>query len=202
MLNPVLSFQLTEKWKTIVRPVIPIVSFNTVDNVNFSTDTPAGTIGIDRERESGLGDIVLWTAFSNMYKPPYVFAFGPTVMLNTATNDQLGTGKFSAGPMVMAMSITDKWIGGAIAQHWQSFAGEDNISVDTTLGRVNAKRPDVSLTDVQIILRYRLNALTNIGMAPNWRYNWETKELDLPIGIGVDTLVKLGPLPVKVGVET
>jgi hypothetical protein len=123
-------------------------------------------------------------------------------MLNTATNDQLGTGKFSAGPMVMAMSITDKWIGGAIAQHWQSFAGEDNISVDTTLGRVNAKRPDVSLTDVQIILRYRLNALTNIGMAPNWRYNWETKELDLPIGIGVDTLVKLGPLPVKVGVET
>jgi hypothetical protein len=38
-------------------------------------------------------------------------------------------------------------------------------------------------------------------MAPNWRYNWETKELDLPIGGGFDTLVKFGPLPIKVGVE-
>ena len=59
MLSPVLSMQLTENWKTIFRPVIPIVSYNTIDNVNFSTSTPTSFSGIDRKRASGLGDIVL-----------------------------------------------------------------------------------------------------------------------------------------------
>jgi hypothetical protein len=83
-----------------------------------------------------------------------------------------------------------------------SFAGEDSIKIKTNLGPVRAKRPDVNLTDVQPILRYRLSPMTNIGLAPNWRYNWETRQLDLPIGIGFDTLIKIGPLPVKIGVET
>ena len=202
MLNPVLSIQLTEKWKTIFRPVIPIVSYNTFDNVNFSTDTPGNLTGVERERESGLGDIVLWTAFSRQYTPPFVWGFGPTVMLDTATEEQLGSGKFSAGPMAMGMYLSDKWILGAVAQHWWSFAGEDSISVQTNLGSVNANRPDVNLTDIQPIIRYRITPQTAIGAAPNWRYNWETDQLDLPLGIGGDTLIKIGALPVKVGIET
>ena len=93
LIMPVLSMQLTEKWKTIFRPVIPIYSFETVDNLNVSVDNVGEpTIGVDFERETGLGDIVLWTAFSKQYKPPFVWGLGPTVMLDTATNDQLGTG--------------------------------------------------------------------------------------------------------------
>ena len=201
LLNPVLSMQLTDEWRTIIRPVIPINSFETVGNVSVEPVSPAGITGVDFDRETGLGDIVLWTAFSNQYKPPVVWGFGPTVMLNTATHNQLGTGKFSAGPMALVASITEKWILGAVAQHWWSFAGEDSVTVDTTLGRVRADRPDVNLTDVQPIIRYRVSNITNIGMAPNWRYNWEMDQLSLPIGIGGDTLIKLGPLPVKIGVE-
>jgi hypothetical protein len=51
------------------------------------------------------------------------------------------------------------------------------------------------------VLRYRVSAKTNIGAAPNWRYNWKTNQLDLPIGFGMDTLINLGPLPLKVGME-
>jgi hypothetical protein len=200
-LNPVLSFQLTETWKAIIRPVIPINSFETVGNVDISTTTPGTVTGVDFERETGLGDIVLWTAFSNQYKPPFVWGFGPTIMLNTATDNQLGTGKFSAGPMGLAFSITKKWILGTVAQHWWSFAGEDDLSVNTSAGPVRVDRPDVNLTDIQPVIRYRLSALTNIGFAPNWRYNWETDQLNLPIGIGGDTLIKMGPLPVKIGLE-
>jgi hypothetical protein len=106
MLNPVLSLQLTQNWKTIIRPVIPINSFNTLDNVNISATNPgsSATIGVDRNRKSGLGDIVLWTAFSNMYKPPFIFGFGPTLMFDTATDEQLGTGKNSAGPGACVLS--------------------------------------------------------------------------------------------------
>ena len=103
--------------------------------------------------------------------------------------------------MALAFNITDKWIVGAVAQHWWSYAGEDRLSINTSLGSVRVDRPDVNLTDLQYVIRYRVNAMTNIGIAPNIRYNWETDELSLPIGIGFDTLIKIASLPVKVGLE-
>ena len=201
LLQPVISIQLTEKWKTILRPVIPINSFKVVDNVNVSTDSPGVITGATLDRETGLGDVVLWTAFSNSYAPPFVWGFGATFMLDTASEDQLGSGKNSVGPMLMGVKITDKWIYGVVAQHWWSFSGDDTLSVQTALGPVDVPRADLSLTDAQIILRYRKSLKTNIGMAPNWRYNWKTSQLSLPLGIGFDTLVKIGPLPAKIGLE-
>ena len=201
LLMPVLSMQLTEKWKTIFRPVIPINSFDTIGNVDISTGTVPEITGIEFDRKTGLGDIVLWTAFSNQYTPPFVWGFGPTIMMNTATDDQLGTGKWSAGPMALAVSITEKWIIGGVAQHWWSFAGDDEISFDTDFGPVTVERPDVNLTDFQYIIRYRYSDVTNIGAAPNIQYNWETDELSLPVGIGFDTLIKIGKLPAKIGLE-
>lgn len=201
LIQPVMSMQLTEKWKTIFRPVIPINSFETVGNVDISTGTVPGVTGVDFDRETGLGDIVLWTAFSNRYTPPFVWGFGPTVMMPTATEDQLGTGKWSAGPMALAVSITEKWIIGGVFQHWWSFAGDDELTINTSSGPETLERSDVNLTDFQYILRYRYSPLTNIGVAPNVQYNWETDELSLPVGIGFDTLVKIGKLPVKIGAE-
>ena len=201
LLMPVMPFQLTKDWKIVSRVVLPINSFETVDNVGISTGSVPAITGINFEREAGIGDIVLWGAFTKWDKPPFIFGFGPTIMLNTASKDQLGTGKNSAGPMALAFNITDKWILGTVAQHWWSFSGDDTTTVDTSLGPVNVERADVNLTDVQYIIRYRVNPETNIGAAPNIRYNWETEQLYLPIGIGFDTLVKIGPLPTKVGAE-
>jgi hypothetical protein len=204
LLQPVLSLQLTENWKTIIRPVIPIQSFDTYKEANISLGgNPPGSplVDVDFERKTGLGDIVLWTAFSKHYKPPFVWGFGPTVMLPTASDDRLGSGKWSAGPMALAVNMTDKWIIGGVAQHWWSFAGDDHVNIKTNLGKVKVDRPDVNLTDFQYIIRYRYSGKTNIGAAPNVQYNWETDQLNLPIGIGFDTLIKLGPLPVKVGAE-
>jgi hypothetical protein len=201
LINPVLSLQLTQKWKMIFRPVIPINSFNTVDNVTVSAGNPSTPIGVDFERETGLGDIVLWTAFSKQYEPPFVWGVGPTIMLDTASDEQLGTGKYSAGPMGMAFSITEKWILGVIGQHWWSFSDDDGLTVTTPGGPVTVDRADVNLSDLQYVVRYRLSNKTNIGAAPNIRYNWETDQLNLPIGIGADSLFKFGPLPVKIGIE-
>lgn len=201
LLMPVMPFQLTENWKLVSRVVLPINSFETVDNVNISTGGVPGITGVDFERKTGIGDIVLWGAFTKWDKPPFIFGFGPTIMLDTASEDQLGTGKSSAGPMILAFNITDKWILGGVAQHWWSFSGDETTTVNTSLGPVTVERSDVNLSDVQYVIRYRVNPETNIGVAPNIRYNWETEQLYFPIGLGFDTLVKIGPLPAKIGAE-
>jgi hypothetical protein len=140
LVQPVLSVQLTKKWKTIFRPVIPFNSFKVPGNVNIAGENPGQITGINLERESGLGDIVLWTAFTKKYEPPFVWGFGPTIMLDTASDDRLGTGKNSVGPMVLAVKITPKWIFGFVGQHWWSFSGDDTITLQTTVANVAMPR--------------------------------------------------------------
>jgi len=199
LIQPVMPFQLTEDVKLIFRPVIPINSFETVDGI--SINFPKGTsspynrddFNVDLQRETGLGDIVLWTAFATneMAKPPNIYGVGITTMLDTASEKELGTGQNSVGPMALAVHVDDKWIYGVVAQHWWSVYEDKD-------------RDDVSLTDIQYIGRYRYSKDTNIGFSPNIRYNWEADGSDrwtIPIGIGADTMIKMGPLPVKIGME-
>ena len=193
LLMPVLPMQLTENWRLITRPIIPINTFDVPKNVAVGFDQGFPDVNVDFDRKTCLGDIVLWTALATneMAKPPNIFGFGATMMFDTATDDELGTGQNSIGPMAMAMHIDDKWIYGAIAQHWWSVVGDSD-------------RNDVSLTDIQYIGRYRISEETNIGFSPNIRYNWEAKSgnnWSIPVGLGMDTLIKIGPVPAKIGIE-
>ena len=192
VIQPVMAMQMTKKWKAILRPIIPIQSFETLRRVNVILDEESeAQISGDFERKTGLGDVILWTAFSNAYTPPFVYGFGPTLMFPTATNKNLGTEKWSAGPMGLGLYIGKQWILGGVGQHWWSYGGESD-------------RQSVNLTDFQYIIRYRLNSRTNIGMAPNIQVNWDAdsgEKLRLPVGIGGDRLIYLGPLPVKIGLE-
>ena len=199
ILQPVMPFQLTEDWKWIFRPVIPLHTWD-APSVSQGTPTqyPGGTlpVSVDFDTQFELGDIVLWNAFATneMVKPPNIFGFGVTTMLDTATDDVFGTGKWSAGPMGLAFHIGQPggWILGTVVQHWWDFAGDDD-------------RNDVNLTNIQYVAYYRLNAKTNIGFGgPNITANWEAdsdNRWTIPVGLAMNTTTKIGPLPVKIGIE-
>ena len=198
-LQPVLSFQLTDNWKYIMRPVFTLNSWD-IPSASEGSPTfyPGGELpfSVDWDRKFALGDTVLWNAFgtNKMAAPPNIFGFGFTLMLPTATNDAFGTNKWSAGPMGLAVHVGPPggWIAGVVAQHWWDYAGPSDDD-------------HVNLTNIQYLLYYRLTSGTNIGFGPNITCDW-TADSDqrwtVPVGLGINTMIKIGKLPVKVGVET
>jgi hypothetical protein len=177
LIQPLIPVALTENWRMIVRPVLPFASlpFSGFDY----EEGPMGPIPSPNfGRHSGLGDMVLWIAFTNMYTLPNVFGFSPTMLLPTGSYKTLTTGKFNLGPMVAALHTGQKWIFGFVAQHWWTVTGDPH-------------RGHVNLRDIHYVLKYRLTSETSIGCSPNRRVNWVAdgrNRLTFPIGFGGDTI--------------
>ena len=109
----------------------------------------------------------------------------------TATEDILGTGKWSAGPSALGVYMGPKWKIGALAQQYWSFAGDDD-------------RDAVNLTNLQYFVYYSLDEVTSIGAAPNIIANWEQDSGNVwtvPIGIGINRTFQFGKVPVRIGLE-
>ncbi|MBW1720379.1 MAG: hypothetical protein JRJ43_12650, partial [Deltaproteobacteria bacterium] len=103
--------------------------------------------------------------------------------------------KWQAGPAFLWAHLAPKPGGfnyGALAQHWWSYAGDDD-------------RAGTSLTDIQYFINYRYNKTVLIGMTPNIRYNWKADDSDdrltLPVGLGISNVFKIGKLPVRIAAE-
>lgn len=192
LIQPVLSMQLTPNIRWLSRPIIPINSFELPKHYTPRTDQFGPDIGtVTFGRTTGLGDIewMNYLATNEGVKPPDIFGIGVGLMMDTATSDALGTGKWAAGPAAVAVHLGEKWMYGVIAQQFWSFAGD-------------ARRNEINLTALQPILRYALNQEAGIGVMPNWNYNWETRRwTQLFVGIGFDTMISLGPVPAQVGIE-
>jgi hypothetical protein len=115
-------------------------------------------------------------------------------MFPTASENVLGTGKYSLGPSAVVAYLGPKWLFGVFPQHWWSVGGD-------------SRRADVSLTNIQYFLYYAPpwdpKAQWRIGMSPNISIDWKARgdKVTLPIGLGIGRMVEIGKLPVNVTVE-
>jgi len=163
------------------RPVFPLV---TSPNVDFSSGESDG-------HTTGLGDIQLMTLIGPDKANGWVWGVGATFKFPTASDPVLGQGKYQAGPAAMLINMGRPWVYGFLAQHWSSFAGDD-------------ERPETSYTDFQYIVRYLLPKAWSIGAGPSISYNHEAESGDrwtVPIGLGVTKTVRVGKLPMKLRAE-
>jgi hypothetical protein len=184
--QPVLPIPLTEKWTLIPRPVLPLVASPHVSGIDFSTRSLEGS------RAGGLGDIGLVTILSPNV-PGVILGFGPSFIFPTATNYNLGQGKFQMGPAVVLGFISKKWVGGIFPQHWWSLSGTPK------------KRP-TNQTNIQYFLVRMLPGAWQISMSPNILINWWAEgknRLTFPLGIGVGRTFKISPNlpPIQITLE-
>ncbi len=175
-----------------IQPVIPVTkgNWNLVNRVIVPIiDIPGpipGTPGIPNpvpgDGATGLGDINYSLFFSPVEYGKYIWGVGPSISLPTATDDQLGSEKWSAGPTAVVITPTN-WgsVGGLVRQLW-SFAGADD-------------RADVNQFLLEPFVNYNLDKgwflLTDMVMTANWDAP-SNQRWTIPLGGGVGRVFKVG----------
>ena len=158
--------------------------------------SPGLPIDIFRGRTTGFGDMMYVGLFSpsatkSMGEGKFTWGAGFDVGMPTASEDILGTGKWTAGPSALAVYMGPKWKLGGLLTHFKDFAGDSD-------------RADVNITNLQYFAFFSLNDTFAIGMAPNILCNWEQSsgnKCTVPIGIGFVTTANIGKVPWRFGAE-
>jgi len=170
---PVVPFPLSGDSLLISRTVLPIVSQEDV-----ALDEDAG----------GLGDLVQTFYFTSEPKAGarWVLGAGPVLVVPTATDDALGTEKWSAGPAVAAVRQGDAWTYGMLLEHVWSFAGDDS-------------RAGVNSTFLQPFVAYTSSSALTLTLDAEGTYDWSEEGLALPVNLEASKVVSLGELRLAVG---
>jgi hypothetical protein len=164
-----------------LRPVFPMATQPIFDEFSAKSS----------EHKTGMGDVQLLTLAGPNTGEGLVWGAGASFIFPTASDDELGQGKYQAGPAAMVFNIGKPWVYGVLAQHWQSYAGDSD-------------RKDTSRTDVQYTIRYALPNAMSIGMGPTITYDWEADSdnaLTFPVGVGITKTTRWGQTPVKLRAE-
>ena len=153
---PVPVFNQT--WNLIFRPVFQIQSAPLDKDVGRLFGVNQDQIVVDPDllstvqdpfgRTTGFGDIVLLTLLGPNRNDGFVWGAGVTQIFPSASEDVLGQGKWQAGPTLLILRLGTKSGGfgldhfniGFLAQHWTSYAGDDD-------------RSETNQTDIQYFIK-------------------------------------------------
>jgi hypothetical protein len=141
--------------------------------------------------QSGLGDLTYEGFFSPAKASKVTWGLGPALIIPTATDDRLGSGKWSAGPAFVVLTSPGSWVIGAIVQNTWSFAGDDD-------------RSNVNFFFSQYFVNYNIKNGWYLSSAPIITANWEAESGDqwtVPLGGGAGKLHHIGKLPVDFQVQ-
>ncbi len=176
-IQPVVPFHLTKDINLITRTIVPII--RQPDLTKDSGDT------------NGLGDINLSLFFSPANSGQVILGFGPILQFPTATDEVLGTRKWSAGPTGVALTKQGPWVIGAVGSQMWSYAG-------------NNDREKVSIASLQYFINYNIKNGLYLVSSPTLTANWEATSGNkwvIPFGGGVGKLWKVHKQPINTQVQ-
>ncbi len=174
-----------------IQPVYPIEIAGKVNMINrFILPVKHQGEQVAGERSApGLGDLRYTTFFSPAKPAKVTWGVGPSFLFPTATDDRLGSGKWSAGVGGVVLTIQGPWVIGALAQNVWSFAGDEN-------------RADVNFLLAQYFVNYNCPNFY-LSSAPIITANWEAasgQKWTVPFGGGVGKLFP-GKPPINTQVQ-
>jgi hypothetical protein len=169
--QPLLPFKLNDHWSLISRTIAPFVQQS--DVVGSSSQT-------------GLGDFLQSFFLSPRKTKPFMWGAGPALLIPTATNTFLGTGKLSVGPTLVILHDQGGWTYGVLTNHVWSIAGDH-------------ARADVSSTFLQPFLAYTTRSGWTFNANSDSTKNWSTGKWGVPVNIFLTKLVHVAGQPINMG---
>ena len=164
-------------WNLVNRVIVPLIG--TDGEITGTPEMPNPPPG---DGATGLGDINYSLFFSPVKYETAIWGVGPSITLPTASNKELGSEKWSAGPTGVVL-FQPKWgtIGGLVRHLW-SFAGDSD-------------RSDVNQTLFEPFINYNLPEgwylIADIIITANWEAS-ASNTWTVPLGGGVGKLFKIG----------
>jgi hypothetical protein len=134
----------------------------------------------------GLGDINYTGFFVPTTTGNFTWGVGPSILLPTATDTVLGTGKWSVGPAAVGLVTQGPIVAGALVSQLWSFAGDSN-------------RDDVNLFTLQPFFNYNFDGGWYLSTSPIITANWagQGEQWTVPLGGGGGRVFNIGSQPVN-----
>lgn len=174
-----------------IQPVIPIGPFEWLPLTQLMKITmPLVSTTPEPGSKTGLGDLEVFDLFT-VKQSWGRWGVGPILVFPTATNEELGAGKYQAGPSAGAIySGIKNFIVGAVLQNPISFAGDSN-------------RLSVNQLIVTPTLYYNFEDGWFVGLSDfNWTFDWKDNGAALiPVGLQVGKVFHIGTQPFNLSVE-
>ena len=186
--QPVIPIKLSDDWNLINRPIIPIMYVpGAVDGLPGIGGQPGGF-----NSAFGLGDINYTGFFSPSKADTFIWGVGPSITFPTATDDVLGSGKWSAGPSFVGLTIQKPILAGVLLTHLWSFAGDSD-------------RRSVNQSMIQPFLNYNLDdgwyLITSPIITVDWAAQSSSDRWTVPLGGGFGKLMRWGDQAVNMNLQ-
>ena len=172
------------------RTIIPIIYVSSL-TVGLAELPEGDTTSLRTDSEFGLGDINHTTFLSPSAPSQLIWGIGPSLTLDTATDDLLGSGKWSMGPSAVALAMPGPWVLGALVRQLWSFAGDSD-------------RDDVNQFLLQPFINYNLSKGWFLTSAPIITANWDEdsdQRWTVPVGAGLGRLFRIGKQPINLSMQ-
>ena len=172
-IQPVVPISLGSKWNLITRTIFPVIT-----QPDFFSESGSTT---------GLGD-TNFTGFLSPAQPgKFIWGIGPAIIIPTATDESLGSGKWSAGPSAVGLTIQGPWVVGLLVSNVWSFAGQSD-------------RADVNFFLAQYFVNYNMNQGWYLVSAPIITSNKQASSGNqwiVPFGGGFGKIFRIGKQPMN-----
>jgi hypothetical protein len=175
-IQPVIPVTIGD-WNLINRVIMPLIH-----TPGLVTGTPEIPNPVQGDGATGLGDINYSVFLSPAEPDKIIWGIGPSLMMNTATDDQLGSGKWSAGPTAVVLIQPKPWTIGLLGRQLWSFAGDSD-------------RKNVNQLLLEPFFNYNLDngwyLISDMILTANWQAD-SGNRWTIPLGGGVGKMFAIG----------
>jgi hypothetical protein len=172
-IQPVIPISLTRELNVVARIIVPIIYQPDVDNVGGGS--------------SGVGDTTA-TFFLAPSKPgKFIWGLGPAFLFPTATQVNVGQGKWGIGPSAVALVQPHPWTFGVLVNNIWSYAGP-------------IQRAQVNQMTLQYFINYNLPEAWYLVSSPIIGIDWTPPggaDALVPFGGGIGKIFRVAHLPVN-----